>query len=134
MTYQYGVVIYGIPIDDTVNNFFNSLASGDDEDPVFSAFTEEEREDLYSEWEEANHPFGFVKFYNSSGNNVLGYLGVRLLREDVSSWSPARLRDLTSFQPTPEQKAQVEQILKQLPPLLREKVGDPDIWLVWGSS
>lgn len=74
---------------------------------------------------------GFETFYNASGSEVSGYLGVKL--DDMNVYSSLKMSDF-NVTPTEEQRQKVASKLEGLPKSLREALGEPDVWVVWGDT
>lgn len=134
MSTQYGIVIYGIPLS-RIKEFFDRLKH--DEDNEFN-LTPDEKEELLEEWEEGDPPFGVKKLYSASGeDNEFGYLGIQLRKKEINTWTSilvSELTELTKIPPSNIQTKEVEAKLNALPRVIKEFVGPPDAWIVWGST
>ena len=134
MSYQYGKFIYGFPCPEGVRSFFRA--------PWECGLTEARCEELMTEWDDADEPFGFKFLYSASGSSRdYGYLGVEFDRrnggEDLDCWSPFRPKDLAAKTPQPsaERMRTVQGMVLNLPEEIRGLMPPtPDVWIVWGSS
>lgn len=129
MSSQYGVVVFGVPIQ-PVERFIKCIAEID--------LPPNKLEELTEEWNSAfgkygeGEPFGFKTLYSSSGDEKCGYLGIELSK--IDTWNPIRLSNLKDCHPTPKQIKEVYEMVNRLPAEIRAGVGDPEIWIVWGST
>ena len=137
MSYQYGQLVYGSPVTASLKNFFSHLRE--------QWFLSEEgisidrAEELLTEWEESEEPFGFQFLYSSGGESKdFGFLGVALTgKQDLDSWTPFRPKDLVSSTPEPtlSQRETALALFQALPPEIKACLSnEPDVWLIWGSS
>lgn len=127
MSSQYGILIYGAPID-SLNNFFKYS----EEYAQQMLLSEEAMEEAKLEWKSSS-PWGFELLYNANGNDKQGFFGVKL-QSNIDTHSSVQLSDLTRTVPTAEQKLSVIKRWEALPTFVRLSVGSPKVWLVWGSD
>lgn len=80
----------------------------------------------FTEWED----LGFVQMYSGSDEST-PYLGVDLY--DMDECGDVRVSDM-KLTPTPEQKAEAERKIAELPEPIRAAAGSPDVWIIWSSS
>ncbi|HVI40632.1 MAG TPA: hypothetical protein VM577_08230 [Anaerovoracaceae bacterium] len=74
---------------------------------------------------------GFETFYSASGDDISGYLGVKL--DDVHVYFPTLLSEFNT-EPSEEQREQVDAKRKSLPRSLQVALGKPKVWIVWGDT
>lgn len=112
--YAIGDIVYGVPWNNKLNALWNEI---EENDPAWS-------KDEYE-------MFGFTTVYSGSSLEHVAYLGEVIDGMDVCA--NTRVADL-KLVPTDEQKQKVTKTLAKLHPRVRKLCGEPEVWIIWGTS
>lgn len=124
MSYAYGEIIFGWAWTSELEEAIRELS--DEQREELGMYDYEGR----CSTDDAN-ALGFKTYYSASGDDISGYLGVKLDNMPVYT---ARKMSEFKVTPTKKQREEVMKKIEHLPESLRKCLGKPDTWVVWGDS